>query len=292
MHEYRHCVIERVHVVHAAVLGAFAFVVDDACCGEIIVLESGQLYSPRKVDILAVHEIRLVQNPHFIVCFPAEHQVCPGQNVDGIDVIVAQMPHIVCRYAFRMGKQVYQSAHLIERGCRRGESPFTLFQVFSLSVHHLHSQSPAVGCLLEKLHTLAESIPFHHRVGVEQQYQVAFALAYGLVVGFGKSGVIVVGNEVHLGVFPPHHFHRPVHRCVVNNKHFQLECLHAAVGYGYCVPAVGSGHAVGTTPVSQLGVVHRFQALFKEILDIVVDYDYAERHSVFFLRPRGFFTPA
>ena len=181
-----HGIVEGVDIVHAAMLGAFALVMDDAAGGEVVVLEPRQLDAPREVDVLAVHEIRLVEQPHFLQCHAANHQEGTGEDVDGVGCVVVEVSHIVGGDAAVVWEEADEAADFEERGRRGGKSAFALLQVLAFAVNHLHGKAATVGMGIVEGDTLAEGVELHHGVGVEQEDEVAAALAQSLVVGFGK----------------------------------------------------------------------------------------------------------
>ena len=61
-----HGLIEHPHVVEAALLGAFALVVDDLCLREIVVLVTRLDDAVAQIDVLAIHEEGLVQQADLI----------------------------------------------------------------------------------------------------------------------------------------------------------------------------------------------------------------------------------
>ena len=223
-------------------------------------------------DVLAVHEVCLVEQSHLRHCLTADHQESAGQYVDGVCLVVVQMPHIVGGKTARVGEQPCQPAHLVERCRRSGESPLALLQVFSLAVEHLHSQSSAILVRTEKLNTSGQRVAFNDGVGIQQQRPVSCAKAQGLVVGCGKALVVGVGNQLHLAVTFEYQLSRPVHRGIVHYPHLQLQ------------PAAVAKSCVG--------VEDRIQTLVKEILDVVTDYDNAQSHAFFFLRAGVFSVSA
>ena len=241
-------------------LGTFALVVDYADLGEIVVLVTCQPYAPREVNVLAVHEIGFVKETYFLKSFTTQHKECTGQDVDWVCFVIVEMPHIVSGKPARVGEQFCQATHFVERGSGSWEAPFALFQKFSFAVYHLYCQASTVAVLGKEVGTTAKGVAFHQRVGVQQQHQIATASAQGLVVGGGKSAVVLVCNQVNLGIALTNHFHRPVHRVVVNYKHFKFQ-------------------RSGIPLKRSLRVEYRLQTLVKEILDVVVDDYYAQCHA-------------
>ena len=74
-----------------------------------------------------------------------------------------------------------------------------------------------------------------------------------MVVGFGEPYIFGVGNKVHLWEAAANHLYRVVYRVIVDHKYFLVN-------------------------VASIRSEYRFETLFKEVLDIVVDYDNRERH--------------
>ena len=253
LHEDGHRVVEGVDIVQTPPLRAFSFIMYYARGGHIVVLVSRQPDAPREVDILAVHEIRLVQQPHFLQCLSPDHQERAGQDIHLIHFVVRQVSHIVGRYAPVVGEQADEPADLEERGFRCRESPLALFQILPFAVDHLHAQPAAVRMFFHEVHTLHQRVLLHHSVRVQQQRILPSALPQRLVVGSGKSDILEVLYQVHLRITAPHHLHRPVHRRVVHHPNFQLKAL-----------ALRGLHT---------RMVHRLQALLQEVLDVVVYYD-------------------
>ena len=113
-HKDSHGVVECIHVVHRALAGALAFVVYDACGGQIVVLPARQLDVPRVVDVLAVHEVGLVQAANLVVHLAAQHKKRAGKYLYLVDVILAEMPHVVGGEALGVREQACESADLVE----------------------------------------------------------------------------------------------------------------------------------------------------------------------------------
>ena len=63
--EYGHCIVESVNVVHRTLASTFPFIVKYASGGEVVVLESGHLNTPREVDIFAIHKVAFVEKSSF-----------------------------------------------------------------------------------------------------------------------------------------------------------------------------------------------------------------------------------
>ena len=62
-----------------------------------------------------------------------------------------------------------------------------------------------------KVDDLSESIFLNYRIGIQQEDELALRLKYGLIVGFGKTGVFAIGNNFELREFFLHHLHTTIH---------------------------------------------------------------------------------
>ena len=153
-----------------------------------------------------------------------------------------------------MWEKLAEAEHLIERRGRRRQAAFRFGQELSLAVDHLHSEATRVGMAVHEGDALREGVVFHHRVGVEEQDILARRLPDGLVVGLCKAHIVLVGDDFHLGKLLRQHLQRAVYGVVIDNKHLALDALHSAT--------------------------HRVQALFEEVLDVIVDDDDRELHAL------------
>ena len=251
-----HGAIEDEHIIDAGLLRAFALVVDDACLGEIVVLVTALRDAIRQVNVFAIHEKGLIQQTNFVECLlPHEHE-STSQNLHFVGFVVREMPHVIACKAFAMWEELGQAKHLVERCLRRGQSTFRLWQKLSLAVHHLHAETASIGMAVHECDAFRESVVFHHRVGIEEQYILARRDADGLVVGFRETDILLVGDDLHLRELLRQHLQRAVDRIVVDDKHLPFDALH--------------------------GATHRIKALFEEILDVIVDDDDREFHFLYF----------
>jgi len=152
-------------------------------------------------------------------------------------------------------KELDETANFIERCGRGWESAFAFLEELSFAVDHLDAEAPAVGMLPVEIDAGCEGVALHEGVGVEEKDIVASALAQSLVVGFGESGIVAVGDEMHLREGVADHLDRSVGRVVVDDPYFGLSLF-----------AIVQTKLLGS-------LLHRHEALLEEVLDVVIDYD-------------------
>ena len=251
-----HGTVEDENIVDAGLLGALALVVDDACLGEIVVLVAALRDAIRQVNVLAIHEKGLVKQTNFVERLFTHQHESTSQNLHFVGFVVREMPHVITCKTFTMWEELGQAKHLVERCLRRGQSTFRLRQKLSLAVHHLHAETASIGVAVHEGDAFRESIVFHNRVGIEEQYILACRDADGLVVGFRETDILLVGDDLHLRELLRQHLQRAIDRVVVDDKHLPFDALH--------------------------GATHRIEALFEEILDVIVDDDDREFHFLYF----------
>ena len=169
--ENRHRVVEIVHIAYRTLPRALTLIVHNARRGKIIIPVASQHNAPRKVHILAVHEISLVQAAYFFVHLPSEHQVRTAHDIHLRLLILADMPHIIGRHPPRTREKVHQATHLVERSLRRRKTTLALLQEPPFAIHHLHTQTSAVGVSGNEIGTLHKRLPLHNRVRIQQQQQ-------------------------------------------------------------------------------------------------------------------------
>ena len=171
-------------------------------------------------------------------------------------ILRKEVPHVVGGHLGVARHEAYEAAEFVERGCGGGKSAFAFAQVFALAVNHLHGNAAALRVVGEVGGAEAQGVALHEGVGVEQQHEVAVATPYGLVVGFGKSEVVVVGNHLHLRVFGAQHLYRAVVGVVVGHYHLNL-----------------------FKPLVERGGKNRGKALVEVVPHVVVDNYHANDHG-------------
>jgi hypothetical protein len=92
-----------------------------------------------------------------------------------------------------------------------------------------------------------EGIFLHHGIGIKQEDIFSGSFSDSLIIGFGETGVGGVDNEFYLWKFLPDEGYGAINGIIVNHKHLSLN-----------VPQ---------------GFKNGIQALFKEVLDVVIDYN-------------------
>ena len=102
---------------------------------------------------------------------------------------------------------------------------------------------------VHKGEAFGKSVAFYKGVRIEQKHAIAFYLPECLIVGFGKTDILLIDDKPHLRKFLPKHRHRAVNGVVVHNPHFGIYALQ--------------------------GLENRVEALFQKELDVVVYYDNA-----------------
>ena len=247
-----HSAIEDKHIIDAGLLGALTFVMDDTCLGEIVILVTTLRDAVRQVDVLAVHEKCLIEQPHLVQSFLSHEHEGTGQNLDLVGLIVGKMTHVITGKAFAVREEFGQTEHLVKRRLRRRQTALRFWQELPLTVHHLHTETACIRMAVHEGDTFREGIILHHRVGIEEQHILACRNPNRLVVCLCKTDIVLVGDDLHLGKLLRQHLQRAVNGVVINDKHLPLDALH--------------------------GAAHRVKALFEEILDVVVDDDDREFH--------------
>ena len=67
-----------------------------------------------------------------------------------------------------------------------------------MPINHLHPETAGFRVFVQEVTEGAQTLFAYHRVRIEQQHILACAEADGLVVGFGKARILLVGNELYL----------------------------------------------------------------------------------------------
>ena len=252
--ENLHSAVEHEHVIHTGFLGALALVVDNARLREIVVLIAALRDAIRQVDVLTVHEKSLVQKANFVQSLaPHEHE-CTRQNFHLVGLVIGKMAHVIPRETLAVREKLAQAEHLIKRRCWRRQTALRLRQELSLAINHLHTKTTRVRVAIHKGDTFAEGVVLDNSIGVQQEHILPCRYADSLVVGLGKTYIVLVGDNLHLRKLLRQHLQRTVNGVVINDKHFTLNALH--------------------------GAAHRIEALFEEVFDVVVDDDDRELHAL------------
>ena len=71
--ENDHRLIEGTHIVERAFFGAFPFVVNNSCIGEVVVFKTSQYDAVRKVDVFAIHKKLFIKSADLFINFSLHH---------------------------------------------------------------------------------------------------------------------------------------------------------------------------------------------------------------------------
>ena len=159
---------------------------------------------------------------------------------------------MIFRETFRVRKQLRKPENLIESRHRRRQSALRLRQELTFAVDHLHAKTACVGVRVHESQAFTEGIVFDHRVGIEQQNILACRDTDSLVVGLCEADIVFICYDFHFGELRREHLQRAIDRVIVDHKHLTINALH--------------------------GAAHRVEALFEEMLYVVVDYDDRQFH--------------
>ena len=218
LREDGHGVVEHEHVVHRALLGALAFVVDDARFGQVPVLVAARGDAVAQIDILAIHEETFVQEAHFVErSFPQEH-ARTGKDLDRRGLVLLQVTKVVAAEHLALGEQAREADDLVERHCRCRQSAFAFRQELARSIDHFHTQPTYFRMSVHKGDHLVENILPNDRIRVQQNHVLGIAFAYRLVIRPAEAHVILVGDEAHLRKFFTDHFHTAIRALVIYHE--------------------------------------------------------------------------
>ena len=107
---------------------------------------------------------------------------------------------------------------------------------------------------IHKSDAFAESVVFNHSVRIQKQNILSSRNPNRLIISLCKAYIVFVGDYFHLRKLRREHLQRAVNGVVVDHKHLTFNTLH--------------------------GATHRIKALFEEMLDVVIHYDYRKFHHL------------
>ena len=193
-----HRLVEDVHVVEAARLGALTLVMDDARLGKIVVLVAALENPVREVDIFPVHKVVLVEEAHLVEDAAAHHHKGAGEHLHRMDLIVAEIREVIGSELARAGEEFGESKQFVKGHRRQRDAALGLGQELALPVDHLDAETAGIGRLVHETNAFLKGILLHHGVGVEQEHIFTLCQADGLVIGTGKAHVLLVGDYMYL----------------------------------------------------------------------------------------------
>ena len=219
-----HGSVEYLYIFNVALAGTFAFVVQDSF-GHVIILVSGQFKTVRKIDILAVHKEIFVQQSGFIQRLLPDQHKSTGQHIYLVAGIGIEIRQTVLGKAWIFGKQPGQSEHFAERNPGCGKAALGFGQKNTVSIYHFNAQGTGLGFLVEEITQGTYTVFTNNGIGVKQQDIFSLSQTDGLVVGFGKAGVVAVFDKGNLGEIGFEVGHRSVGRVIVYHKDFGFHAL-------------------------------------------------------------------
>ena len=225
--ENLHRLVKDIDVVQTPLLRALPLVVDDARLREVVVLVAALQDPVRQVDVLAVHEIVLIQKPHLVEHRPTHHHEGAAEDLHLVGLVLADVRGVVGPEFLRFREEFRETEELVERRRRVWDAALRLGEETALSIDHLHAEAAAIGGLVHETDALLERVFLHEGIRVEQQHIFAGGDADSLVVGSRESHIILILNKVYLRELGLHHCHGIIHRMVIDHINLPLDTAHS-----------------------------------------------------------------
>ena len=113
--EQQHGIVEDVYVAETAFHRALTLVVQDVE-RQIPVLPSALQEAVTEVNILAIHEEALVEQPHVVDGLAPQHVERARDNLYAVGLVGIQIAHVIAAEDGTQGEETAQPAHLAEAG--------------------------------------------------------------------------------------------------------------------------------------------------------------------------------
>ena len=137
LEEDEHSLIEDVYILERRLLRALTLVMKDLD-RQVPIMVSPLEQSVRQVDILAIHEKILIEQPHLVDGRTAQHAVSATHHLDLSRFVPRQITHVITSEPPALGEMLAQSGHLVERGHGGRQTTSRLKGPRAISLHHAH----------------------------------------------------------------------------------------------------------------------------------------------------------
>ena len=186
--EDEHGLIEGVHISERRLLSGLALVVH-YLERQIPVLPASLEKPVRQVDVFAIHEEVFVEQAHLIECLTAQQAIGSADDLNLRRLVPGQMTHVVT---------FGESQHFEHRDprCRNGTTRF--WGNGPLAIQHAHACPTRFRMGIHEVEASLDGGLIDYRIGIQQQHVFCLRESDGLIVGTGKSHVLLIGNKMHL----------------------------------------------------------------------------------------------
>ena len=196
--------------------------VDDRGRRHVIELPAGSVEAIAPVDVLAVHEVVLVEQADLVHGGLSHHHAGTRQHLDLGRLLGVEMGQMVAGNERVLGKEAAQARHLAEGRQWRGKAAAAVELQGAVWIEDFAAAGPGFRVLVQERDHRVQRVSAHDGIGVDQQRVFAGHLPQGHVVAGREPHIGLVANQLHVRKFRGYHVGAAIGRGVVNDEYLRL----------------------------------------------------------------------
>ena len=216
-----HCTIEQYNAPAGKILAALAPEMYDLVVGHVKNFPARLFYSIAPVQVVAVHDVILVEDTDLLDDLPSDHHAAPGDGVHFAGLVVIAMCHQVLAEAFGSGEKPVQSQKVKHRRRYGGKASPALVLERAVPVQYLWAAGTDVRMLFHKPDQTVESAVLDYSVIVQRQNVPSLRRPDALVVCLDKSRIVGIFYKSYRRKSIFNHLCTSVGRAVIDDDNFE-----------------------------------------------------------------------